>query len=77
MPTAILEPCPNARRVKTVTRRRDVYKYKCKLLCEFCQGKASVMTCPDCDGCGLRRGGILCDRCGGRGKVPGQHESAA
>lgn len=70
--TAILEPCPQAKKVKTLIARRDVYKFKCKPLCPYCAGKGSVMTCPDCDGCGLRLGGIPCQRCGTRGKVPGQ-----
>lgn len=73
---AILEPCPKARRVKTTIKRRDVYKYKCDTLCPLCKGTASVMTCPDCDGCGLKIGGVFCQLCQGNGKVPGQKSAA-
>lgn len=75
MTVAILEPCPHARRVKSIIKRRDAYNYKCKLLCPYCRGTATVMTCPDCDGCGLKKGGVICERCHTRGKVPGKHES--
>lgn len=68
---AILEPCPKAKKVKSLIARREVFKFKCKVLCPYCKGKGSVMTCPDCDGCGLRLG-VPCQRCGTRGKLPGQ-----
>jgi len=73
MPTAraILEPCPKARQVKTIINRRDRFIYKCKLLCPYCAGTARVMTCPDCDGAGLKLG-VACGRCKTTGKVPGQ-----
>jgi len=76
MTVAILEPCPKARKKKITLTRRDIYKYVCDSICPICKGKASVMTCPDCDGCGLKVGGVLCGRCGGYGKVPGQEAAA-
>lgn len=70
-PTAVLEPCPNARSRKRLAAGRWRFEFKCKPDCLMCHGKASVITCPDCDGCGLVRG-ALCNRCQTRGKIPAQ-----
>jgi hypothetical protein len=60
------EPCPNAKAVKSAVMK----KFKCEPFCAICKGKAYVQECPECDGCGLRKGGIRCETCQCYGKVP-------
>lgn len=65
------EPCPNAREVKKMNRGKIIgYEHKCDVTCMICRGSAKVMDCPDCDGCGLRAGGVKCSTCQCYGKVP-------
>jgi RecJ-like exonuclease len=62
--------CPNARKVHALRARRHFDEYKCDVLCVLCNGSAVVDDCPDCDGCGLRVGGVRCETCRCQGKVP-------
>jgi hypothetical protein len=63
-------PCPNAKKTKTLAKRRYVYNYRCDILCTLCKGSAEVEHCPDCEGCGLRKGGARCDTCQCQGRIP-------
>jgi hypothetical protein len=62
----VSEPCLNAKKVKTTTRTL----FKCDPSCMICKGAGEIEDCPDCDGCGLRTGGVRCATCNCYGKVP-------
>jgi hypothetical protein len=61
-----VERCPNAVK-KGLVNGKPVYK--CAVLCPICKGSSKVITCPGCDGAGLRVGGFPCATCGTCGKV--------
>lgn len=67
------EVCPNARKIYVGRDQKThaaIYKHKCDVTCAICRGNAHVQDCPDCDGCGLGKGGVKCQTCGCYGKVP-------
>ena len=67
------EPCPNAKKNKRLHGGKVIgYTFTCQPLCELCRGRGEVDECPDCDGCGLRRGGTRCETCRCYGKVPAE-----
>jgi hypothetical protein len=65
------ETCPNAKRVYVGRDPKTrTIKHRCDVICPLCKGRAVVEDCADCDGCGLRPGGIKCQTCQCYGKVP-------
>lgn len=65
------EPCPNSRKVKTYNGGKMIGTVnKCDVLCPLCKGSAHVEDCPECDGCGLQKGGARCANCQCYGKIP-------
>ena len=65
------EPCPNAKKKQVRNAGKIIgTNYWCETQCVQCHGTARVTDCPDCDGCGLKKGGVRCDTCQCYGKVP-------
>lgn len=64
------EPCQNAKKTSVLMGAKRKTVYKCDTACPVCHGHAQVDDCPDCDGCGLRPGGVRCTTCQCYGKVP-------
>lgn len=64
------EPCQNATKKRKMNAGKVIgYEYKCATDCLICHGTGMVEDCPDCDGCGLRQGGVRCQTCNCYGKV--------
>lgn len=63
--------CPKAKPYMTGPKNgKQVKKYICKGSCPHCKGSSYLLTCPVCEGAGLKRGGIACETCGSTGMVP-------
>jgi hypothetical protein len=66
------EPCPNSKKFSKTNLAGKIigYAYKCDFVCQQCRGEGLVVDCLDCDGCGLRKGGVRCNTCNCYGKIP-------